>query len=126
MLDRSRCQVGGEDRRIDPFVEGLQHRVEGGICPSDLMELLDARDARDVHIADDLHRIGAPRGDELTARTDEEALEGRAIKRRSPTEEPGEAIQSGGIQRSRALYDIEYRGALFPKESDHSETIYIV
>ena len=126
MLDRRSRQVGGEDRRIDPSVEGLQHRIEGCIRPSDLVELLDACDARDIHIADDLHRIGTPRGDELTARTDEEALAGRAIKRRSPTEEPGEAIQSCGIKWRRALHDIEHRGALFPKESNHSKTMCIV
>ena len=75
----------------------LQHGVVGGVRRGDLGKLLDALHAGDVHIADDLHGIGAPGGYQLAARTDEVSFELALGQRLCPCEEPYQTIKGGGI-----------------------------
>ena len=80
VFDRLWLDVHGEDALVQTLIHALQHRIMVGILALHREIFLNARDALQVHVLCNLHSIGAPRGDHLTARSHKETWQLTALK----------------------------------------------
>ena len=93
-----RLDVDGEDALVEPVVEAFQHGVVVGVGAVGRHELLDAADARQIHVLRDFHGVRAPRRNHFAPWARKPSFDGVVLHGHGLAKEPAEALRFLGRQ----------------------------